>query len=82
MSRYRKWRDTDRLERAVETAGGPEIFDDEFGSYTAGLNGWRLVADLVGVPVQRVVDQVRWKEAISAQELIANDGRNMDSVQY
>lgn len=28
MSRYRKWRDTDHLERAVETAGGPEIFDE------------------------------------------------------
>lgn len=56
MSGYRKWRDTDHLERAIRTAGGPEIFDDEvrrdvstrdvLDRYVAALGGTlNLVAD-------------------------------------
>lgn len=46
MSRYRKWRDTDHLERAVETAGGPEIFDDEVRQLRDQARGWRLAERL------------------------------------
>jgi hypothetical protein len=27
MSEFRRWRDTDHLDRAIETAGGQEAFD-------------------------------------------------------
>jgi hypothetical protein len=42
MSGYRRWRDTDHLERAIETAGGPEIFDDEVRRLRDQARGWRL----------------------------------------
>ena len=42
MSGYRRWRETDHLERAIETAGGPEIFDDEAQTLRDQARGWRL----------------------------------------
>ncbi|WP_129662912.1 helix-turn-helix domain-containing protein [Phytoactinopolyspora endophytica] len=42
MSGYRKWRDTDHLDRAVETAGGPGAFDDEVRRLRDQTRGWRL----------------------------------------
>jgi hypothetical protein len=42
MGGYRKWRDTDHLERAIETAGGPEIFYDEVQRLRDQARGWRL----------------------------------------
>jgi DNA-binding XRE family transcriptional regulator len=67
MSRYRKWRDTDHLEGAVETAGGPEIFDEEVHRLRDQARGWRLaelrkrrgltqsqVATRMGISVSRV----------------------------
>ncbi|RIQ18825.1 helix-turn-helix domain-containing protein [Jiangella rhizosphaerae] len=67
MSGYRKWRDTDHLERAVATAGGPEVFDDEVQRLRDQARGWRLaelrkrrgltqaqVATRMGISVSRV----------------------------
>lgn len=67
MSGYRRWRDTDHLDRAVETAGGPETFDDEVQRLRDQARGWRLaelrkrrgltqsqVAKHMGVSVSRV----------------------------
>lgn len=45
MSGYRKWRDTNHLDRAVETAGGSEAFDREGQRMRDEARGWRL-ADL------------------------------------
>jgi DNA-binding XRE family transcriptional regulator len=67
MSGYRKWRDTEHLERAVETAGGPENFDREVQRMRDEARGWRLaelrkrrrltqaeVARRMGISVSRV----------------------------
>jgi DNA-binding XRE family transcriptional regulator len=67
MSGHRRWRDTDHLERAIETAGGPEIFDDEVQRLRDQARGWRLaelrkrrgfsqaqVAHRMGISVSRV----------------------------
>jgi hypothetical protein len=45
MSGYRKWRDTDHLDRAVDTTGGPDDFDREVQRMRDEARGWRL-ADL------------------------------------
>jgi DNA-binding XRE family transcriptional regulator len=42
MSEVRRWRDTDHLERAVDTAGGPEAFDAAVGEMLDQARGWRL----------------------------------------
>ncbi|MEQ4723695.1 helix-turn-helix transcriptional regulator [Nonomuraea sp. B19D2] len=42
MSTYRRWRESGHLERAIETAGGTEPFDDEIRRSRAEAQGWRL----------------------------------------
>lgn len=42
MSSVSRWRDSGHLERAVDTAGGPEAFDEAFGAMLAEARGWRL----------------------------------------
>jgi DNA-binding XRE family transcriptional regulator len=67
MSGHRRWRHTDHLERAIETAGGPEAFDDEVQRLRDQARGWRLaelrkrrgltqnqVAARMGISVSRV----------------------------
>jgi DNA-binding transcriptional regulator YiaG len=67
MSGHRRWRDTDHLERAVQTAGSQEIFDDEVQRLRDQARGWRLgelrrrrgltqpqVAARMGISVSRV----------------------------
>jgi DNA-binding XRE family transcriptional regulator len=67
MSSVRRWRDTDHLERAVETAGGQKPFDAAVGAMLDDARGWRLaelrkrrgmtqeqVAARMGVSVARV----------------------------
>ncbi|MDI1464619.1 helix-turn-helix transcriptional regulator [Catellatospora sp. KI3] len=67
MAEAKRWRDTDHLHRAVETAGGQEAFDAAMGQMLAQARGWRLaemrqrrsmtqeqVATRMGVSVARV----------------------------
>jgi DNA-binding XRE family transcriptional regulator len=67
MSRVKRWRDTDHLQRAVETAGGQEAFDAAVGQMLDQARGWRLaelrrrremtqeqVAARMGISVSRV----------------------------
>lgn len=67
MSGPRKWRDTGHLERAVETAGGPEAFEAGVQRLLGEARGWQLtelrkrrglsqqqVAAAMGVSVARV----------------------------
>jgi DNA-binding XRE family transcriptional regulator len=67
MSGYRKWRATDHLERAIETAGGADVFHAEVQRLRDHARGWRLadlrkrrrltqahVAKRMGVSVSRV----------------------------
>jgi DNA-binding XRE family transcriptional regulator len=67
MAEIKRWRDTDHLERAVETAGGQDAFDAAMGVMLAEARGWRLaemrkrrgmtqeqVANRMGVSVARV----------------------------
>ena len=42
MTEPRRWRDTGHLERAVETAGGPEAFDAAVEQILTQARGWRL----------------------------------------
>ncbi|MFC5835187.1 helix-turn-helix domain-containing protein [Nonomuraea insulae] len=42
MSSYRRWRESGHLERAIETAGGQEAFEDEIQRSRAEAQGWRL----------------------------------------
>ncbi|MEV6932836.1 helix-turn-helix transcriptional regulator [Dactylosporangium sp. NPDC051485] len=82
MSGVRRWRDTDHLERAVETAGGPEAFDAAVGAMLDEARGWRLaelrkrrgmtqeqVASRMGVSVARV-SQIE-AGSVSTQEVLA-----------
>ena len=67
MTEIRRWRDTDHLERAVETAGGREAFDTAIVRMLDETRGWRLaemrkrrgltqeqVAQRMGVSISRV----------------------------
>jgi len=67
MTEVKRWRDTDHLDRAVQTAGGRDSFDAAMGSMLAEARGWRLaelrkrrgmtqeqVATRMGVSVARV----------------------------
>jgi DNA-binding XRE family transcriptional regulator len=67
MSGVRRWRDTDHLDKAIETAGGREAFDAEVGRMLDEARGWRLgdmrkrrgltqeqVAERMGVSTSRV----------------------------
>lgn len=62
-----KWRESDHLERAIETAGGVEAFEGEVQHLRQETQGWRLaempkrrgltqtqVADRMGISVARV----------------------------
>ncbi|WP_322770618.1 helix-turn-helix transcriptional regulator [Frankia sp. Cr1] len=42
MTELRRWRDSSHLERAVETAGGPEAFDAAIRQMLDQARGWRL----------------------------------------
>ena len=42
MTEMRRWRDTDHLERAVQTAGGRDAFDAAIGRMLDETRGWRL----------------------------------------
>ncbi|GLX02964.1 hypothetical protein [Microtetraspora sp. NBRC 16547] len=42
MSSYRKWRESGHLERAIETAGGVEAFEDEVHHLRQETQVWRL----------------------------------------
>ncbi|GAA2492296.1 helix-turn-helix domain-containing protein [Winogradskya humida] len=67
MSGVKRWRDTDHLARAVETAGGPAGFEAGAGKMVDEARGWRLgelrkrremtqeqVASRMGISVARV----------------------------
>ena len=67
MSGVSRWRDSGHLERAVDTAGGPEAFDAAVAGMLDDARGWRLaemrrrrgmtqeqVAARMGVSVARV----------------------------
>ncbi len=81
MSEVRRWRDSGHLERAVETAGGREVFDSEVGRMLEEARGWRLgdmrrrrgltqeqVATRMGVSVARV-SQIEGGD-VSTQEVL------------
>jgi hypothetical protein len=42
MTNVQRWRDSDHLERAVETAGGQESFDAPVSAMLGDARGWRL----------------------------------------
>jgi hypothetical protein len=42
MDGVKRWRDSDHLDRAVETAGGREAFDAAVGEMLDQARGWRL----------------------------------------
>ena len=67
MSDVRRWRDTNHLDRAIETAGGQEAFDSAIVRMLEEARGWRLadmrkrrgltqeqVAERMGVSTSRV----------------------------
>jgi DNA-binding XRE family transcriptional regulator len=67
MSGVRRWRDTNHLDRAIDTAGGRDAFDAAIGQMLDEARGWRLgdmrkrrgltqeqVADRMGVSSARV----------------------------
>lgn len=43
MDGVQRWRDTDHLERAIDTAGGQVAFDAAVGAMLDQARGWRLV---------------------------------------
>lgn len=82
MSSAKRWRDTDHLERATETAGGPEAFDAAVNGMLDQARGWRLaelrkrremtqdqVAVRMGVSVARV-SQIESGD-VSTQEVLS-----------
>jgi DNA-binding XRE family transcriptional regulator len=82
MSSVRRWRDTDHLQRAVETAGGQEAFDTALGQMLEQARGWRLaelrkrrdmtqeqVAARMGISVSRV-SQIENGD-VSTQDVLA-----------
>jgi DNA-binding XRE family transcriptional regulator len=67
MSSVKRWRDTDHLQRAVNTAGGQDAFDAAVDGMLDHARGWRLaelrkrremtqeqVANRMGVSVARI----------------------------
>ena len=67
MSSVKRWRDTEHLQRAAETAGGQESFDSAVAQMLDQARGWRLaelrkrremtqeqVAARMGISVSRV----------------------------
>lgn len=82
MGAVKRWRDTDHLQRAVNTAGGQEAFDAGFGEMLNQARGWRLaelrkrremtqeqVAARMGVSVARV-SQIEGGD-VSTQDVLA-----------
>jgi DNA-binding XRE family transcriptional regulator len=82
MSSVKRWRDTDHLQRAVETAGGQEAFDTALGQMLDQARGWRLaelrkrrdmtqeqVAARMGISVSRV-SQIENGD-VSTQDVLA-----------
>ncbi|WP_028648845.1 helix-turn-helix transcriptional regulator [Nocardiopsis sp. CNT312] len=43
MSGYRDWRGSGHLERAIETAGGEQAFEEAVARLLDGARAWRLV---------------------------------------
>jgi DNA-binding XRE family transcriptional regulator len=81
MAEVKRWRDTDHLDRAVETAGGRDAFDAAMGAMLAEARGWRLaemrkrrgmtqeqVAVRMGISVARV-SQIEGGD-VSTQEVL------------
>jgi DNA-binding XRE family transcriptional regulator len=81
MSEVRRWRQSDHLESAVESAGGREAFDAAVGQMLDEARGWRLaemrkrrgltqeqVATRMGVSVARV-SQIEGGD-VSTQEVL------------
>jgi len=81
MGEAKRWRDTDHLARAVETAGGQDSFDHAVDRMLDEARGWRLaelrkrrsmtqeqVASRMGVSVARV-SQIE-AGAVSTQEVL------------
>lgn len=81
MSEFRRWRDTDHLDRAIETAGGQEVFDISVKQMLDEARGWRLaemrkrrgltqeqVATRMGVTIPRV-SQIESGD-VSTQEVL------------
>jgi DNA-binding XRE family transcriptional regulator len=82
MSSVKRWRDTDHLQRAVESAGGQEAFDTAVGQMLDQARGWRLaelrkrremtqeqVAARMGISVSRV-SQIENGD-VSTQDVLA-----------
>ena len=82
MTSAKRWRDTDHLERAVDTAGGQDAFDTAIGEMLNQARGWRLaelrkrreitqdqVATRMGVSVARV-SQIESGD-VSTQEVLS-----------
>ena len=82
MSSVKRWRDTEHLQRAVETAGGQEAFDTAVGQMLDQARGWRLaelrkrremtqeqVAARMGISVSRV-SQIENGD-VSTQDVLA-----------
>ena len=82
MSEVKRWRDTDHLQRAVESAGSQEAFDSALGEMIEEARGWRLaelrkrrgmtqeqVASRMGVSMARV-SQIE-AGAVSTQDVLA-----------
>ncbi|MFF4412543.1 helix-turn-helix domain-containing protein [Streptosporangium sp. NPDC001559] len=81
MSSHRRWRDSGHLERAVETAGGPDRFEAEVQHMCDEAQAWRLadmrrrrgltqndVAESMGISVGRV-SQIE-KGDVSTREVL------------
>ncbi len=81
MSSHRRWRESDHLERAIETAGGAEQFEAEIQRLRDEAQAWRLadmrrrrgltqneVAENMGVSVGRV-SQIE-KGDVSTREVL------------
>src|SRR3712207_3937450 len=82
MSGVKRWRETGHLDRAIESAGGPEAFDAAVGAMLDEARGWRLaelrkrremiqeqVASRMGVSVARV-SQIE-AGSVSTQDVLA-----------
>ncbi|WP_033339260.1 helix-turn-helix domain-containing protein [Catenuloplanes japonicus] len=81
MSGVKRWRDTNHLDRAIETAGGVEVFEADVSAMLDEARGWRLaelrrrrdmtqeqVATRMGISVARV-SQIESGD-VSTQEVL------------
>jgi DNA-binding XRE family transcriptional regulator len=82
MTSYQSWRDSGQLEKAVDTAGGPEAFEEGVEQLAHEAQAWRLaemrkrrglnqqqVAERMGVSVARV-SQIE-AGAVSTREVLS-----------